>query len=117
MASLARRHIRLSRRSDKVVDDPIALVLAGEAAYQSANMEVALAAFQTAQPPVGSAAAVHAAWVVVFACLWALDERADGSKRDITYPMYYAYATFGSSWTPRPNRVCLIVSVALNWRA
>ena len=59
------------------------------------------------------AAAVHAAWVVVFACLWALDERADGSKRDITYPMYYAYATFGSRPEPPTLAVAGVNAEAL----
>ena len=46
------------------------------------------------------ASALHGAWVIIFVLLWALDKRPDGSRRDITYPLYVSYATWGDRPTP-----------------
>jgi hypothetical protein len=46
------------------------------------------------------AAAMHAAWFVIFVLLWALDENEDGSKRDVTYPLFYTSARFGKPPDP-----------------
>lgn len=46
------------------------------------------------------AAALHAAWFVVFVLLWALDTRPDGTRRDVTYPLWVSYATFGDRPEP-----------------
>ena len=48
------------------------------------------------------AAAMHAAWFIVFVLLWALDENEDGSKRDVTYPLFYTSALFGKPPDPPP---------------
>lgn len=46
------------------------------------------------------AAAMHAAWFVIFVLLWALDENEDGSKRDVTFPLFYTSARFGKPPDP-----------------
>lgn len=46
------------------------------------------------------ASALHGAWVIIFVLLWALDKRPDGSRRDITYPLYVSYATWGDRPPP-----------------
>ena len=48
------------------------------------------------------AAAMHAAWFIVFVLLWALDENEDGSKRDVTFPLFYTSALFGKPPDPPP---------------
>ena len=46
------------------------------------------------------AAAVHGAWFVVFILLWRFDTREDGERRDITYPLWVSYATWGDLPSP-----------------
>lgn len=46
------------------------------------------------------AAAVHGAWFVIFILLWRFDTREDGERRDITYPLWVSYATWGE--LPQP---------------
>ena len=55
------------------------------------------------------AAAMHAAWFVVFVLLWALDENEDGSKRDVTYPLFYSSALFGTPPDPPSTPAGLLV--------
>lgn len=51
------------------------------------------------------AAALHAAWFVVFVLLWALETRPDGIRRDVKYPLWVSYATFGDR--PEPPLLAL----------
>ena len=43
---------------------------------------------------------MHGAWFVVFILLWRFDTREDGEMRDITYPLWVSYATWGE--LPQP---------------
>ena len=58
------------------------------------------------------AAAVHGAWFVIFILLWRLDEREDGEKRDITYPLWVSYATWGE--LPEPTLPPLLATAFEN---
>ena len=58
------------------------------------------------------AAAMHAAWFIVFVLLWALDENEDGSKRDVTYPLFYTSALFGKPPDPPAGLLVLDASGA-----
>ena len=55
------------------------------------------------------AAAMHATWFVIFVLLWALDENEDGSKRDVTYPLFYSSALFGTPPEPPSTPAELLV--------